>query len=243
MPVSPAFRTALGLTLGLAAAFAPAARAGPHSGHLLPSLQPLPGASAQTGHVMTSVQPPAGASSMKARTVMKVIDSLDVEHHWPAGVHVNWQTGDPDDHPESGEGKHTHCSAFVAAAAKQLGVYILRPPEHGQVLLANAQYNWLSGDGAQQGWTQLPDAAAAQSYANRGFLVVAAYKSHKSDKPGHIAIVRPGDKPADQLQAEGPDITQAGETNYRVIDERTGFQGHPHAFADNEILYFAHDVP
>jgi len=224
MPASPALRTALCLTAVLT--LAPPAQAGPH-----------------TSHFSTSVQPMAGAASLKARSVMAVIDSLDVEHHWPAGVHVNWQTGDPDDRPESGEGKHTHCSAFVAAAAKQLGVYILRPPEHGQVLLANAQYNWLSGDGAQQGWIELPDAAAAQASANRGLLVLAAYKSHKSDKPGHIAIVRPGTKSPDRLQAEGPDITQAGETNYRVVDERTGFQGHPHAFADNEILYFAHDVP
>lgn len=79
------------------------------------------------------------------------VDALDVEHHWPAGVHVNWETGVPDGKPESGEGKHTHCSAFVAAAAKRLGIYILRPPQHGQVLLANAQYDWLAAEGQQQG--------------------------------------------------------------------------------------------
>lgn len=194
-------------------------------------------------HMRTSVAPLPDATSAKARHVMAVIDSLDVEQHWPAGVRVNWQTGDPDGHPESGEGKHTHCSAFVAAAAKQLGVYILRPPEHGQVLLANAQVDWLSGDGARGGWTALPDAGAAQDYANQGFLVVAAYQNRKSEKPGHVAIVRPGAKSPRQLQDEGPDITQAGATNYRDIDMRTGFEGHAHAFADNEILFFAHDVP
>src|SRR5689334_14461426 len=75
-----------------------------------------------------------------AKTLIRRIDSLDVENHWPAGVHVKWETGVPDGRPESGSGKHTHCSAFVAAAARELGIYILRPPEHPQLLLANAQY-------------------------------------------------------------------------------------------------------
>src|SRR6185312_7088773 len=91
----------------------------------------------------------------------RLLDRTEVETRWPAGVHVSWETGIPDGKAEHGDGKHTHCSAFVAAVAKQLGVYILRPPEHGQILLANAQYDWLSGDGTQQGWTALPDAAAA----------------------------------------------------------------------------------
>src|ERR1700749_2783569 len=85
------------------------------------------------------------------------LDSFDVEHHWPAHLPVNWETGDPDGKPEKGTGVHTHCSAFVASAAKQLGVYILRPPEHGQVLLANAQNEWLEGEGAAQGWRRLKD--------------------------------------------------------------------------------------
>ena len=38
----------------------------------------------------------------------------------------------------------THCSAFVASFSKQLGVYMLRPPDHSPTLLANAQMRWLS---------------------------------------------------------------------------------------------------
>src|SRR5579862_1615147 len=86
-----------------------------------------------------------------AQQLFQVIDGMDVEHHWPAGEHVSWESGTPDGRPESGTGKHTHCSAFAAAAAKRAGVYVLRPPDHPQLLLANAQYDWLESEGAAHG--------------------------------------------------------------------------------------------
>jgi hypothetical protein len=141
------------------------------------------------------------------------LDSMHVEAHWPAGEHVNWETGIPDGRPETTEGKHTHCSAFVAAAAKQLGIYILRPPEHGQVLLANAQHDWLAETGDAHGWRALKDADAAQAYANRGWLVVATYRNHHDNKPGHIAIVRPSTKSERAIESEGPQVAQAGNVN------------------------------
>jgi len=170
------------------------------------------------------------------------IDALDVEHHWPAGVHVNWETGEPDGRQESGEGKHTHCSAFVAAAAKRLGLYILRPPQHGQILLANAQYDWLAAEGQRQGWHELQDASAAQHAANLGYFVVATYKNRHEQKPGHIAIVRPSDKSEQSIRAEGPQITQAGGKNHRSAALRVGFSGHPDAWNKAEVRYYAHDV-
>src|SRR5580658_6131884 len=36
--------------------------------------------------------------------------SLDVEHLWIAGNHVNWETGEADK-PDATAGNHTHCSA------------------------------------------------------------------------------------------------------------------------------------
>ena len=175
------------------------------------------------------------------RLAMRV-DALDVEHHWPAGVHVNWETGDPDGKKEPAEGKHTHCSAFVAAAAKRLGIYILRPPQHGQVLLANAQYDWLAAEGQGQGWRELHDAGAAQHAANFGYFVVATYKNRHEQKPGHIAIVRPSDKSEQSIRAEGPQITQAGGKNYRSAALRVGFLAHPDAWNRGEVRYYAHDV-
>ncbi len=129
------------------------------------------------------------------------LDGLQVEGRWPAGVGMAWESDIPDGKVEHFEGKHTHCSAFVASAAKQLGVYVLRPPEHGQTLLANAQYDWLHDKGGAFGWSPLPDGREAQRAANRGFLVVVAYKNHNDSKPGHIAIVRPSGKSKDQILA------------------------------------------
>jgi len=86
---------------------------------------------------------PLGAAaddvSLHGRELAATLDAMNVERLWPAGEHVTGETGVPDGKPERGDGKHTHCSAFVASAAKRLGVYILRPPEHGQILLTNAQ--------------------------------------------------------------------------------------------------------
>ncbi|MFX7052567.1 hypothetical protein ABTH91_21265, partial [Acinetobacter baumannii] len=66
----------------------------------------------------------------------------NVVEKWLAGHHINWETGEPDN-PNATKEIKTHCSAFVAAACKQLNIYILRPPQHAQELLANAQFDWL----------------------------------------------------------------------------------------------------
>ncbi len=177
-----------------------------------------------------------------AEHLADAIDSLDVEHHWPAGVHVKWDTGIPDGRQESSTGKHTHCSAFVAAAAKKVGIYILRPPEHPQSLLANAQYDWLESEGAAQGWKPVASPVEAQRLANEGWFVVATYKNHHDDKPGHIAIVRPSNRNVESIREEGPEITQAGGTNYRSVPLRVGFSGHPAAWSHREVLFYAHAV-
>lgn len=187
---------------------------------------------------------PAGAEDISpaAKALAVRLDAFEVEKHWPAGVHIDWQTGDPDGRPEKSTGKHTHCSAFVASVAKQLGVYILRPPEHGQMLLANAQNEWLANEGAAQGWRHLKDAIEAERAANLGQLVVATYHNHHDNKPGHIAIVRPSGKSDEMIAAEGPDVIQAGEHNYTAVSAKTGFAGHPAAWRDHEIEYYAHDL-
>lgn len=189
-----------------------------------------------------SLQARADEGSALAQRMFQIIDAMDVEDNWPAGVHVDWQTGIPDGRYVAPGHKDTHCSAFVAAAAQRLGVYILRPPDHGQVLLANAQADWLQGPGAAQGWTALPDMYAAQAAANAGQLVVASYKNPDDARPGHIAIVRPSQKSQDAITADGPEITQAGLENFFHTTVRAGFADHRNAFAGNAILYYAHPV-
>jgi hypothetical protein len=170
------------------------------------------------------------------------LDALGVEGKWIAGTHIDWETGLPDGSPERMPGNHTHCSAFVASAAKTLGVYILRPPQHGQVLLANAQNEWLADAGADQGWRRVANALEAQGLANSGVLVAASYHNHRDDKPGHIAIVRPSVVSPDDIAAVGPTLIQAGRVNSAAIPARQGFAGHIHAWRDNEIAYYAHDI-
>jgi len=183
------------------------------------------------------------AVSPKGLWLARQLDSMGVESKWIAGAHIDWETGLPDGRPERMPGKHTHCSAFVAAAAKKLGVYILRPPEHGQVLLANAQNEWLAEDGAAEGWRPVGSALEAQALANSGVLVVASYLSHREDKPGHIAIVRPAAVAPEEIAAVGPTLIQAAVVNSASISAKEGFAGHVHAWRDNEIDYYAHDIP
>ena len=185
---------------------------------------------------------PAEDIARLAQKAVAVIDALNVERRWPAGVHVQWESGEPDGKPATGMGKHTHCSAFAASAAKHLGVYLLRPPQHPQALLANAQYDWLESKGAQEGWQPVRDGVEAQALANRGLLVVATYRNPKDNKPGHIAIVRPSDKGRAAIQSEGPQITQAGGTNYRSTSLKQGFASHPFAWTHNEVRYYAHAI-
>src|SRR5581483_6300918 len=110
----------------------------------------------------------------EGKHLVSVLESMHVEEHWIAGAIVDWKTGDPTGQVAKDNGKHTHCSQFVAAACEKLGIYILRPPEHSAVLLANAQFDWLPGEaGKAAGWTPVADGVAAQDLANRGQIVVA----------------------------------------------------------------------
>ena len=182
----------------------------------------------------------------------KMLDRMDVEHHWLRGHdHVAWKTGLP---LQMEHGKvltplaedETHCSAFAAAAADDLGIYLLHPPEHSHVLLANAQYDWLpSAKAREAGWRPVDSPLDAQQAANRGELVVAVFKNPDPTQPGHIAIVRPSDESPGEVEAKGPQITQAGFNNYRSADLEMGFDHHPGAWQPDGkggVKFYAHEV-
>jgi hypothetical protein len=170
-----------------------------------------------------------------------LLDSMNVETLWIAGQHINWETGEPDRGGDyEGPGNHTHCSAFSAAAAKRLGVYLLRPPEHGQLLLANAQATWLDSAAAEKvGWRRVSGMHRAQSLANQGNLVLVVYANPDPHVPGHVAIVRPSEKSARTLEENGPQIIQAGTHNHNSTNVRMGFSNHPGAWPDG-VAYYAH---
>ena len=200
----------------------------------------LPGAT----RLVFSAEPSCcGPITGQARRLLEVLDSMNVESLWLAHEHVNWETGEPDKGADyEGPGRSTHCSAFAAAAGKRLGVYMLRPPEHGQILLANAQAEWFrSPAGSQAGWHPVRDARDAQSLANRGNLVVVVFESPDPHRPGHVAIVRPALRPTRLLEKNGPEITQAGQKNYIKTSAKVGFLAHPGAWPGG-VLFYAHSI-
>ncbi len=199
-------------------------------------LQPPPAAADAT-------TPCCGPLTPAAQALARVLDASDVEHRWLAHQHVNWETGEADRFTETaGLGRATHCSAFAAAIGQRLGVYMLRPPQHSARLLASAQTGWFaSAEGQAQGWHGLADAAQAQGRANAGELVVVSYASPDPARPGHIAIVRPSLKSRAALDAEGPQIIQAGASNSSSEPARDGFAHHPGAWPAG-VRYFSHAV-
>jgi hypothetical protein len=186
-------------------------------------------------------EPCCGPITPAGDRLASTLDSLNVESLWLAHEHVNWETGEADrGGVEEGPGHHTHCSAFAAAAAEKLSVYLLHPPEHGQALLANAQAQWLPSEaGRQAGWSGISDMREAQGLANRGQLVIVIYQNPDAHVPGHIGIVRPSKKSEQTLEENGPEIIQAGEHNHNKINVRIGFENHPGAWPDG-VRYYVH---
>jgi hypothetical protein len=185
-------------------------------------------------------QPCCGPLTPNGERLLARLNASGVDHLWLPHQHIHWETGELESDPY-GRPAATHCSAFVAAFSKGLGIYVLRPPDHSLTLLANAQMRWLTFDGSSAGWRRLPDAAAAQRSANQGNLVVAAFENPDGHRPGHIAFVRPGLPDAARLSAEGPNVTQAGGTNAISIPLARGFSHHPGAWPDG-IRFFEHTI-
>ena len=207
------------------------------------ALYPMLRTSAATGALQSEHTPCCGPITPAGDRLASTLDSMNVESLWLSHEHVNWETGEPDRGADyEGPGNHTHCSAFAAAAAKRLGVYLLRPPEHGQLLLANAQAEWLASDAASKaGWRSVATMQKAQRLANEGTLVLVLYPNPDRHVPGHIAIVRPSEKSARALDENGPEIIQAGEHNHARTNVKTGFENHPGAWP-NGVMYYAHSL-
>lgn len=188
-------------------------------------------------------QPCCGPVTPDGQRLVKLLDESDVEQLWLPGRHVIWRSGEPDP-ARPGPARGTHCSAYAAAMAQNVNVPLLHPPEHSQILLANAQYSWLSGPGLAQDWRRV-DAQAAQSLANQGWLVLAVFANPDTNKPGHIAIIRPGLEDERILRADGPQEAQAGERNWRVTSIKHGFAFHKGAWLPGGaggIKFFAHRI-
>jgi hypothetical protein len=184
------------------------------------------------------------------------LDGLPVTTRWIHNHRVVWQTGQQSAAESQRTTEETHCSAFVAAVALMLDIYILRAPHHGQDDLANAQADWLAGEGTFTGptakdskWIALGSSGdagalkAAVEAANVGRLVVGVYKAPSvkgSDGtlqpvPGHTCIVRP--QSAAAVGDDGPRVMCAADVNRPDTSMRTAFHAHPEAWPDRIGLY------
>lgn len=93
--------------------------------------------------------PCCGPITPKAQHILDVLDASNVEILWHMGTRVEWDTGKPDGSGiTDNEHNHTHCAAFAAAMSQRLGIYMLRPPYHPQLMLATAQGKWLRSTSA-----------------------------------------------------------------------------------------------
>jgi hypothetical protein len=202
---------------------------------------------------MSDVFTPAGGPRLT-----EFLDALPVTTRWVHHHRVVWQTGQQNAPEGTGPMAHTHCSAFVAAAALMLDIYLLRPPFHSQELLANAQADWLAGTGnhrgptaADSGWSALGASAdnavlaKAVTAAQAGQLVVAIYKAPPvtdnqgvvHQQHGHVCIVRPPGA-APPLE-DGPDVISVGDVNRSRTSMRTAFHAHPGAWP-GAIQFYVH---
>jgi hypothetical protein len=182
-----------------------------------------------------------GSIDVSGESLRQFLNGMHVEQYWlPSSNSIDWQTGMVVA-SNAFTSVHTHCSAFAAAFCLRQQVYLLRPTNHSTVLLANAQYIWLTNgvpDGVsgtppsatEAGWFQLtngtlPDQAVeAQARANVGQVVVASYANTNLDDSGHIVVVRPADNRSETLiRRNGPRITQAGGHNYPDTTLSVGF--------------------
>jgi hypothetical protein len=184
-----------------------------------------------------------GPITPEGRRLAAFLNSTGVDHLWIAGHHIAWDTGERDQ-SEPFESK-THCSAFAAAVAARLGVYVLRPPDYPQELLANAQASWLASGGSGRGWRTLAGYVEAQRAANRGDLVLEAFANPNPRRSGHVAIVRPSDKTLAELDRDGPQETQAGSYNALSTTTAEGFGAHRGAWISGgggSLGYYAHAI-
>jgi len=168
----------------------------------------------------------------KGKYLAGVLDEMDVAKNWQPGIAIHWKTGRHD--PKQSQ-HATHCSAFAAAACERLGVHILRPPEHSQVLLANAQQKWLLHEGEKEGWRQVQSWSAAQRLANEGEVVIASYRNPNPDKPGHVALVRPSTRSQEPISWDGPEFIWAGKHNHNRGSLEECFHEHK-----DHVLFFVH---
>ena len=193
--------------------------------------------------------------SETAKKILEIINSLNVERKWQKGSIINCKTGETlleetEKYDSPKLKRLSHCSCFVYAASKALGLpnkSLLPHPEGDKEFipaLLNKQAEWLETEGVKNGWSYIKTAnrddgfVQAQKFANQGHFVVSVYKNANPKRAGHIAVVIPSSKDVEKIKLEGPDIAQAGTSNFSSGSLKKGFKNKRDAFKDNEIKFY-----
>jgi len=145
---------------------------------------------------------------------------------------------------------NTYCNIYVWDTTRAMGaeiphhldkqgnpIFLGKPgdplPEGYHEMNANETVGWLGKHGNEYGWRTVT-AQEAQALANQGKPVVGGWINPDGSKAGHMAMVRPG---GPNIGSAGPQIAQAGGTNYSSTSADQGFGNVPL----NRIVYYVHD--
>ena len=78
----------------------------------------------------------------------------------------------------------------------------------------------------------------AESYANKGYVVVAVIKNPDPHKPGHTALVTPATITDSLLAESGPRLIMAGKENSNYISLKAGFKRHLTTWPEHDIEFY-----
>lgn len=134
----------------------------------------------------------------------------------------------------------TWCNIFVWDATKAMGAEVPHwvdsngntaavGAKGAKELGANGIAQWFQNHGERHGWRAV-SVEEAQRMANEGRPVVASWRNPDASKPGHVAMVRPGEG--------GLTVAQAGATNSNSMAINKAFGT---GWSKGQVVLYVHD--
>ena len=181
----------------------------------------------------------------KMTRLEEILLTYNFDFGWAPGYNVNCETGGAMG-DKSTTVKTSHCSCFIYALCKEIGLYIPSPPEYKQFHLADRQLEWISsGDGIKNGWVDIgkhvPDNyIIAQKKANDGYLVIVGV-TQDDGVNGHIGVVRPyRNIDFDIISSRGPIVMASSSPNTvaSYLDDEFRFNQPGFAHLNGRVRFF-----